>query len=396
MKTLKNACKRLTACIVALSVVFGLGGCYDRRELNTLSIVFGTAIDKADKKGETTITFQIADVGGEGKSEKGSPKGSGQMSTQYLNISNTGKNANNIIRDMDHILSREVYIAHNQVIVIGEDLAREGVRDSLDFFARSPEGRLNVYIFVARGKGSDILETEPKLEKMPSDDLVRTLMVQKRTSEAPIITEFDLIKGLISKTTCSIVPIVYIKEIEDKENVCVEGCAVFKDGKMIAELDKKETRGVLWIRNEVKNGAFLVDVEGTKATVEIREARSKVKPEIRDDGKIVLKIQVNAMVGLGDQYGKFNLSDPTNIPEGLKMTERAIRKEIRNAFNKVKAINADVIGFGDCLRQRYPKKWEQVKDHWDETFKDIEAEITVKIKADGNGRIDTPLHPSQG
>jgi spore germination protein KC len=388
MKTLR----RFTAAIILFGTVLCFGGCYDRRELNTLAIVLGTALDKAGKEGETEVTFQIADVGGN-EPTRGSQTGGGKAPAQYKNISNTGKNVNYIVRDMDHILSREVYIAHNQVIVFGEELAKEGVRDCLDFFSRSPEGRMNVYVFVAKGKGSGILEEKPKLEKTPSEDLVRLLKGQKKTSEAPIVTEFEFVKGLLSKTTCSIAPIVHIEERKDKKTVCVEGCAVFKDGKMIAQLDKKETRGVLWIRNEIEKGVLLIDVKGTRATMEIREARSKAAPEIREDGKLIFRIKAEVMVGLGDQYGSLNLSDPENVPDELKATERAIRKEIQNALNKAKELNADIFGFGDYLRQKNPKKWKKIKDKWDEKFKNSEAEITVKIKADGNGRIDMLLRP---
>jgi hypothetical protein len=53
---------------------------------------------------------------------------------------------------MQNKMSRMVYVAHSQNIVIGEELAREGVRDVLDFFARAPEARMTqVFIYAEWG-----------------------------------------------------------------------------------------------------------------------------------------------------------------------------------------------------------------------------------------------------
>ena len=62
-------------------------------------------------------------------------------------------------------MSRLIYVAHSQALIMSEDLARNGVRDSLDFFARAAEARMTVYVFVAEGKAKAILDVEPEFEK---------------------------------------------------------------------------------------------------------------------------------------------------------------------------------------------------------------------------------------
>ncbi|GAA3319443.1 hypothetical protein GCM10020331_026370 [Ectobacillus funiculus] len=51
------------------------------------------------------------------------------------------------------------------MIVIGEKLAKEGIRDQIDFFIRYSEPRLRAYVFVTKGSAKDALVLHPPLEK---------------------------------------------------------------------------------------------------------------------------------------------------------------------------------------------------------------------------------------
>jgi spore germination protein KC len=382
--------------ITAFTLLFSLlSGCYDRRELDTLGIVVGTAIDKAERDGETKLTLQIANVSGP-QSDKAKPsKGTGMGSQSHINITGTGKSIDQIIRNTVHRISRRAYMPHNQVIVFGEDFAKEGVRDSLDFFARAPEARMTLNIFVAKGMAADILAVEPEFGHMSGSELVKTLKQQVVTSEAPIVTEFEFIKTILSSTTAPVAPLVYAVESDGKKELYVGGCAVFKGQKMVGELNEKETRGLLWVTGKVKAGIQNVEVLGVRTSMEIRRAKSKIKPELSEDGAIRMKIRVESLVGLGDQTGDINVVAPENNMILLSETERFTKNEIQSALKKSKELNADIFGFGEYISRKYPAEWKTLEGKWDELYRKIEVDLDIHVKSDGSGRSVMPLTPEE-
>lgn len=293
-------------------------------------------------------------------------------------------------------MSRRIYVAHSQVIVLGEELAKSGVRDALDFFARAPEARMTLHVFVAKGKAEEVLNVEPEFETMPSTDLMKMLKDQKITSHAPIVTEFEFVSAMVSKTTAAVAPIVSIEEEKDGRKMhVVSGCAVFKESVMVGDLNHEETRGLLFVKNKVKTGVMQLSVLDTPATIEIRQAKTTVEPVLYSDMSAVFNIEVNVTAGLGDQTGSVNLADPDNAPAMLSAVEEAVKKEIQTTIMKSKELNADVFGFGEYLNRKYPDQWKEMKNKWDELYKSITVNVTVKAKADGSGRIVMPLVPGE-
>ncbi|NLA87192.1 MAG: Ger(x)C family spore germination protein [Clostridiales bacterium] len=390
--------KKVVKISIAVICITCLSGCFDRRELDTMGIVMGVAIDKAESEGETELTVQMANPAGEsasGSKGKESMEKEGGKSPAFVNVTSTGRNINYIVRQMQRKMSRMIYVAHNQAIVFGEELAESGVRDALDFFARAPEARMTLNVFVAKGKAKDILGIEPEFEKVTSTELIKILRDQKITSHAPIVTEFEFVSTMVSKTTAAVAPIVRIINEDETDRLSVSGCAVFKDSIMVGELSEVETRGLLFVKNKVKTGVFELKILNTPATIEIRKSRTKTQPVLYTDGRVMFNVDVNMTVGLGDQSGDLNLAAPENSHAMLSAVESAVKDEIKSAVEKSKELNADVFGFGEHLNRKYPDQWRDMRERWDEIYKNITVNTTVKVKADGGGRIDRPLVPEQ-
>lgn len=387
---------RTVATVLLITIALSsLEGCFDRRELDTLGIVLGVAIDKAETQGDIELTLQFVNSTGHrtGKSD-GTVTEAEAVGIPYFNISNTGKNSHFIVRDMQNKLCRKIYLAHNEAIVFSDELARTGVRDCLDFFARASEARMTVYILVAKGKAKEILEVRTEFEKMPIHNTVKLIKDQEVTSQTPIISEFEFVSKIISKTTAAIAPIIDVIEEDDKQKITCVGCAVFKECVMVGELDNDQTRGLLFVIGGVKSGVIGINVLGTTATMHIGTAKSRVTPILYDDGSMLFKVVIDETGSIGDQSGTVNLADPDNTYTVLRATEEAIKAEIQSAINKSIVLNADIFGFGDAISRRYPDQWEQMKGKWDVLYRNIKVDITVQCEMDKSGRIAMPLIPA--
>lgn len=390
---MKRVVKKTVCSALILALLISLTGCFDSRELNTLGYVMGVAIDKGDKEGETELTLQLAKVGNNAQSSASGSKSKDSGGDSYVNVTGTGKDINKIIRDIEYKISRRIYMAHNQMIILGEEHAKNGVRNSMDFFARAPEARMMVHVMVAKGNALDILEAEPIFEKIPATELKRMIEDQVITSTVPSVMLFDFINDMLSRSKSPVAPLVEIVEEKDGKKARFLGSAVFKDYKMIGQLNHSETRGMLYINNEVETGIMPVEIGDSRAAVEIMKSKTKVTVECKEDGNIQYNIVVESTVGIGDQYGSDNLASDDNMPLLLEEVEKTTKREIQMAFEKAKELGTDIFGFGKLLYRKHPRNWEKIKNQWDKEFRNVQVNIKVKVNPGSNGRIMQPIVP---
>ena len=157
----------ITTVIVIMFVSFT--GCSvkdTKRNLSSLAIVIGLAIDKnegdsqgfetfGDEKARILMTAQVVrndSVGQQGSSGQGSDSsGKGDVGKHYWNVEVVGGNLLEAIRAATHVTNRSLYLAQNRVVVISSDIAKEGIAKYLDFFFRDHETRYDVSLIIAEG-----------------------------------------------------------------------------------------------------------------------------------------------------------------------------------------------------------------------------------------------------
>ena len=389
----KNKNTRALSLILILSIMLNFSGCWDRRELNSLAIVMGFGIDKAEAPDEVTLTVQIVKSGaGSSQTPNG---GKSDENSSYINICETGKNTFAIIRDFTHKVSRKLYIGHNELIVFGEDLAKQGIRDNLDIFIRDHEGRMTVNLFVARGYAKSIFEVTPAIGKITSGEIGQLMDGQRATSESVQLTLADVVADLTSTTKSMTAPYLDVSIDCGKEMISINGTAVFKDDKLVGSLDKKETRGYMWAVDKIKSGIVSLEVLGETADIEIKKASGKIQCTMSDKDSISINILVDYEFALGSQTGDISLNDVENTPALEKAASDTVKAEILRTLNRAKEMGTDIYGFGERIMQKYPEEWKGIESDWDELFKNLTVNVEVSSKLRGGGRIVNPIYPEK-
>ncbi|GAB6155057.1 Ger(x)C family spore germination protein [Desulfosporosinus burensis] len=330
------------------------------------------------------LTVQVVKSG----EMKAGDKGGGNTDA-FWNVKNTGDSIFGTIRDFTHQSSRKLYWPHNKVIIFGRSLAEDGISEYLDFFVRDQETRLGVWMLVADEQAGDIFEVKPKLEKMPAINLANLLEAQAATSQTAAIKLDDFVTRLISKTTAPFASFVKISGQGSEKSLHVTGTAVFKEDKLIGELNKTETRGLLWVIDDVKSG--IIDVEcpedDGKISLEIIRAQSKITPRISED-KVHIEVKIKEEGNIGSQSCSDNLQLPEAVAKLEAENNTIIESEVRAALSKAQKLNADIFGFGDAVHQKFPKEWKELESNWDEIFPDLDVTVTVegKIRRSGSSK----------
>lgn len=161
---------------------------------------------------------------------------------------------------------------------------------------------------------------------------------------------------------------------------------------MVGMLNKEETRGLLWLKDEVKRSTISVQIEGEDGEISMTPTAGKVKisPEIDGNWIMNLNFTINGDIVQNETHLNLMNKDVLKIVE--KEYEIALKERVTETVKKLQhEFDADVANFGRRFHQKYPKEWSKVKDNWDEKFPEVEVNIHVNAKIKGPGYIGPPV-----
>ncbi|GHH99427.1 Ger(x)C family spore germination protein [Neobacillus kokaensis] len=368
--SLKRAVNLMLTFSICLLTLF-LTGCWDRVEINDLALVMATGLDKAnDNNIELSVQLAIPKAMGGGQGMVGGHGGDKPTIVEKA----TGKTIFEAMSRLQEKVSRRIFWGHNEVIIIGEKLAREGIQRHIDFFTRHPSPRERSFVFVAKGKAIDTLKVIPDLERS-SAEITRELANFKIGMS---VTLKELVQMLIGNTRAAALPWIEVeREPENKMGLRVNGTAVFKKDKMVGRINDKVTRGVLWLRNEIKLSAVTFEPKGAEGQISFNLLRSHTEliPKI-ENGKWKITAKVVTEDDVVENETKLNLMNPKIVKEIEKQLEQEIDDRILMTVKLVQEeMEADIFGFADAFYRHYPDQWSKVKDQWDEKFPEVEVDI---------------------
>ena len=396
----KEYLRIVAAAMLLISFSVFLSGCWDRHELDKLAILSGGGFDIDPETGELLVTYQTIIPSKVKSSTAGS---SGEQA---------GRGISPAVQ-LDHLKgrtwlealgayatqgNRTLFFPHNQVDIIGKEMAKQGVYPIIEHILRFPQSRPNRLFFVAQDKASDILAASDGMDVIQGRGIAGEVKLSAEFSKYPAITVLEFANRLMSKTTAPILPIINIFEETGPDGKKfnkgrITGTAVFKGDRMFGELNEQESRGLLWVTDEIKKGFVVADApDGSgKVSLEITQATSKIIPELTD-GKITINVEIEEQADLTEYNGSKNLDDVL-----LKQIEEhqadAIQKEIMAAISKSFALNADVFGFGEAVHREYKKEWQDIASRWDVIYPSINVAIKVKTHVNETGDIHKAIIP---
>lgn len=392
-------CVRITALLAIIPVVLSMAGCWSRKEIEDIGFVLSIGVDHGAKEDEIMITAHIA------KPFAISAGLSGAVDEKpFWQVSSTGRTVFEAWRNLRQQSPRRPLLHHSRFIVFGEEFARDGIHEAMDFFFKESEVRETNVVVVAKGvKASEILWNEFELERMPAEGALGIMKVAaQELSTTVVITLNEFLQMLEAEgheAVASRAELVRRPPSEDprgqlkRETISISGretgAAAFKGDKLVGWLDKTQTRGLQWVKGKVRSGIIVIEQpeeENKLASIELVRADSTVTPGI-SDGRPSVLIKVRAIGNLGEVQEDF---DPMKSQEAWLSMERrmaeVIRHEIEAALNIAKyEFNSDIFGFGAEIQRKYPKEWTKLKDKWDEEFPKLDVEIEVETSLRRSG-----------
>jgi len=381
----------MVAAIAMLMTSMFLTGCWNSKELTDLAIVVGLGVDRGEKPGTYRVSFQIVNPGATAMGKQGGGGGGQSMPvTVYSGVDNTLFAA---LRKSTQKVPRQLFFSHIQLLVIGEDMAKDGVKEVFDLFDRSRELRMNTPVVVARGVDAETaLSIVTPLENLPAVGIAKRMEVASQMFAQNIDTDIlDIIKGMSRREGLAISGVKVIGDAasgQTRKNtertrlpttIEMEGIALLQDGKLKAWADGKEARGLLWIKNKMRGTAMDIACDGKPegVSVELTHSNTDVSVEMRG-GRPVFRIHVSEEGDVNEVHCPIDLNERSTIFNLQKLWAKETEKEIRRAFELAQREQIDVLGFGEELKRKYPMTWKRLERDWPETFAESEVEVEVE------------------
>ncbi|WP_136607232.1 Ger(x)C family spore germination protein [Paenibacillus dokdonensis] len=384
--------KTVIAALLVMTSI-GLAGCWDRKEINDVAFVIGSAVDK--EKDLYRSTLQIAlpgNLGGAGSEGGG---GGTEGSKSYYLESKTGVSLRNSNMEVQSGNSRTLSFAHRRTLLLGEDFARGGISPMLDQFARIPQNRLSSLVAVTSGPAYKILDAEAPMEQFPSE-MIRELM--NEYSKRPISLKY-LANELLSDGVDVSLPYISLQEVEpedlakNKKNIQITGLALFKGDRLVGILKGQEAKMMNLALNQAPSPDILVPGRDGKGvvTVKFMENTVKLKPVIRGNN-VTMYVDILVKGSVIENNTNYTLGGGRNMGMLEDRTSKEVVTQIQSGIRLLQdRYHSDILGFGRTIQQKKPKDWQRIKDHWEEIFPTVKVVVNARIHVENIGAVDKPF-----
>ena len=365
---------KLLALILAAAL---LSGCIPHAELDEKAIILAIGIDYEEE--EYSVTFQYYNPTG-----LGGPAPVDNTQPNVLTSSGKGMDVYEALEDASFKCGRELLLGVAQIILIGEEAAKNSVKDVMDFSKTCFQSHPYMLVAVAEGKAEDYMQVKFSEGISSTNKLKYLLQNAERYGMAALPSALDLFISLDTRQQSACLPRLKLNEdgksdaSEDGKSVEISGGVLIKDGKAQDNEDMEVMKGLQLLSGKINETTVTFRQEGEPVTVSLMDIQQTLTPAF-EDGKLIFQVSIRC-------GGKYHTT-----PKGIgsaedDQTRRECAEQLKKimqtaAESTVQKYGADPFNLERTVRHCNYKLWEQAKDNWEELLKesvflfDIEVEI---------------------
>ncbi|SHK15303.1 spore germination protein KC [Anaerobranca californiensis DSM 14826] len=391
--------KKAVKIISILCLLLVSTGCWDSIELDDLGIVVAMGIDKEEEG--FTMTLQII---------KPQPKGQDGNEGKIWVGASSGQTLFDASKNFRAKVPARLTFMHNQIIIIGEKAAKDGLDDIIDFLSRNREIRYKSWVIITQGEAKKVLQLTPGLQPTLFEEIIGLIENKDEWAKQETSTIKDFLisfsnpyKDIVTARLILVDPEVMGSQQEEvdqmssatvtmQKKIILDGASVIKGSKLSGWMTKTETRSYLFLKGKASEAIIVVPYKDGEISVEIGEVKSKFTPKFKK-GKPLVEVEIKGLGRIGETNVPLDFFDIYEISKVEKILNQRIEGELKNSIEKFQGqYNADILGIGDMYFRSHTSWWGKNQHKWFKgLYQEVIFDIKVDIKIDNSGFLIQPV-----
>ena len=371
--------------IFSVFILFLICGCWNYKELNEYSIVTGISIDKIEDQYKVSVLISNVPKGGSGN-DNSSPN------SEIVVYEGKGQSISEALKDIGLISPKELYLNSFYVMVISEDVAKDGINNVLDFFLKYSSSRNNFNIIISKDcTAKDTLKIMTSITNFPSQSISDNLKTTTKLQGAIKTVSFDdlisaIINDGIDPTISTITIVGNIEEGFTKENlessepkayVKLDNLAIFKGDKLIDFANHSESIGINILDNQINEMYFKVEIDNSFVILDTINFKSKLETNVINNVPKVT-INLNGEARIIESHGDIDLQNKEVLDKIRRLSNDKVKNFVYDAIKLEINTKSDFIGIGKNLYENNFRYYNKVKNN----LYDILDKIQFNIYSD--------------
>lgn len=368
-----NRCRRsvkaVSLLLAAWLVLPLLSGCWDQHDIDELDMPIAAGYD-VDAGGNMVVSSLI-------------PNASQEAQRSYHVDTAVGITVGEARRARSFNSGKTYDVASVRVLLYGEELSRQGLTGPMDAVARRPQIADYVPLAIVRGTAEDLLNVSTKDYPNIGLALISLLENTKRDNFTVKTSVHEFNRQVQTTGENPVCPLLQA----EKDHASIVGCAIFKKDKMIGDLDPDQTRCLLLLRGEEREGyvSYTLREDGETDRGSLLMKNRRELQLTRENGKLYYKINISLEGVLEERGIPRPLTDQQHY---LQKIEDQLAYDLQRECNQLLAYVEQEFAL-DCfdlsrhaLARWRPELEDSIEDHFWE-MAEIDVKVKVKIKGVG-------------
>ena len=302
----------------------------------------------------------------------------------------------------DYTTRGELFFAHVQYILLGQDYAEQGVGKLLDFVERDVHMRLGTGLFVLCGGTAEELITGPGEADY---DIAEVLASVKRDLELRGDSHvYTFRETAVDLSECGAALVCALKTVETEGSIFPEedsltavpvGYGVLRSDRLAGFLEGRAAEAVSLLTGNLGTVPRRVpDGSGGEITLEYGGS-AELKPQWNADGSpspMEVEAKLTAVIGELDS-DRERLMDDAYLDFLEDKLSRQIEEDIRGVLAQSQTMDADFLGLGRKLRLSDGKNFAALPGTW---LQDMEFDVCAEAKIVRSYDLDNPVQTEGG
>lgn len=346
-----------------------ISGCYDSEDIDRRMIVSPIGID-SNPDDKMLVTFRMLLVT---PTDNGSSKDTGQGGKNFIVRSSLASGVFPALNDIQTRDEHSIFIGQCRAIIFGEGIAKKGLNPSLDFFNRMPTFPPSSFVVIGRPTAEAIQNINwPETEM--HDQNIRWFFSSLPNQKFGV-KKWELFRDIHDPLQDPLIPLVTPQD--NNQTMKLVGMAVFREDRMIDELNLEEATLFQLLRNPGKANRISLSMEqNIHATFHAITGKKKIKVYYHNN-RPSYKINIRLTAFLGELSGSESPLTKKDLRMLEKQTAKYLEKSLMKTLKRLQAMKSDPLGLGNYFRAKQPKHFSIEK--WILDYGKAEFDVNVKL-----------------